>query len=214
MFEHFIQRAILFLPPFLLAISVHESMHAYVAYRFGDTTARDLGRITLNPIPHIDIVGLIMILTIGFGAAKPVPINSYNLKNPVKDNLWIALAGPASNLVLAAISAFAYRLIASHLYNDPMGIYLSNMIYTSVTLNIVLMVFNLFPIPPLDGFHILLGMVSPSNYDKLQRLWKFTPIIMIALFASVIAGVDIFTPIFRPFVNVIGGFLLGMPVGW
>jgi Zn-dependent protease len=214
MFEHFIQRAILFLPPFLLAISLHESAHAYVAYRFGDSTAKDLGRITLNPIPHIDPIGLLMILTIGFGAAKPVPVNPYNLKNPIKDNLWIALAGPASNLVLAIVSAMVFRVVAPHLEATQAGIFIANMILTSVTLNIVLMVFNLFPIPPLDGFHILQGMVSTENYIRLERLRVYTPYVMIALMISFFMGFNIFAPIFGPIVSVLGGFLLGMPVGW
>jgi len=88
-------------PPFLLAIAVHESAHAYTANHFGDPTAKKLGRITLNPIPHIDFMGAIVLLYAGFGWAKPVPVNYANLKNPRKDGLWISLAGPVSNLILA-----------------------------------------------------------------------------------------------------------------
>jgi Zn-dependent protease len=151
----FILKAIFFLPPFLLAISMHESAHAYVAYRFGDPTAKNLGRITLNPIPHIDIFGLIAIFLVHFGWAKPVPVDPNNLRNPVKDNLWIALAGPASNLVLAIIFGIIYRILSPVLSGSDAGTFILMMIRFSVTLNIVLMVFNLFPIPPLDGFRQL-----------------------------------------------------------
>jgi Zn-dependent protease len=206
-----IERIINFLPPFLLAISFHESAHAYIAYRLGDPTARDLGRITLNPLPHIDILGLIAILFFPFGWAKPVPVNSYNLRNPIKDNLWISLAGPTSNLILAFISGIVYRLLFSLLAFSAGGVYILSLIRSSVILNIILMVFNLLPVPPLDGFHVLEGLVSTETYIKLQRVQQVGPILLLAL---VFFGGGILTAIMGPVVRILGGFIIGMPLGW
>jgi Zn-dependent protease len=213
--DSFLLQAIFFLPPFLLAISVHESAHAYTAYRFGDPTAKNLGRITLNPIPHIDIFGLIAIFLVHFGWAKPVPVNPQNLKDPIKDNLWISLAGPASNLILAIISGIVFRILSPLLSISEAGLFILTMIQFSVILNIVLMVFNLFPIPPLDGFHILEGIVSHDVYLSLQKLRSAGPMILFGLIIlSSVSGLNIFSFIFRPFVKIIGGILLGEPVGW
>lgn len=214
--ENFIREAIFFLPVFLLAISFHESSHGYIANRFGDPTAKDMGRITLNPLPHIDPVGLIAIfIPPHFGWAKPVPVNPYNLRNPIKDNLWIALAGPASNLILAIISAIVFRIVAPFLQFSAAGGFILTMILLSVSLNLVLMTFNLFPIPPLDGFHILEGLVSTEMYIKLQRLEQIGPIILlIIIMASNFGHLNFFGAIFSPVVRTLGGLLLGRPVGW
>jgi Zn-dependent protease len=213
--DNFINQAILFLPPFLLAISFHESAHAYVAYRFGDPTARDLGRITLNPLPHIDIFGLIALFVAHIGWAKPVPINPYNLKNPIKDNIWISIAGPVSNLILAIISAIVFRLLAPFIAESMTGIFFLRMIMMSVSLNIVLMVFNLFPLPPLDGFHILEGLVSTDMYVKLQQLQQMGPMLLLGLILLAnFTRFNIFSIIFDPIVRILGGFLLGIPLGW
>lgn len=213
--NNFLLQAIFFLPPFLLAISMHESAHAYVAYRFGDPTAKNLGRITLNPIPHIDVFGLIAIFLVHFGWAKPVPVNPDNLRNPIKDNLWISLAGPASNLFLAIVFGIIYRILSPALSASDAGTFILMMIRFSVTLNIVLMVFNLFPIPPLDGFHILEGIVPYEMYLKLQQLRKTGPLLLFGLIIlGSFAGISIFSIIFSPFVKIIGGLLLGEPVGW
>lgn len=213
--NNFILQAIFFLPPFLLAISAHESAHAYIADRFGDPTAKNLGRITLNPIPHIDIFGLIAIFLVHFGWAKPVPINSNNLKDPIKDNLWISLAGPASNLLMAILSGVVYRLFQPILAGPGAGSFLLLMIQFSVTLNIVLMVFNLFPIPPLDGFHILEGIVPYETYLSLQKIQRTGPLILFGLIIlSSFTGLDFFGAIFSPFVRILGGLILGEPVRW
>lgn len=213
--QDFIQQAILFIPPFLLAISVHESAHAYVAYKLGDPTARDMGRVTLNPLPHIDLFGFIALFLVHFGWAKPVPVNSANLQNPLKDNLWISLAGPVSNFVLAVVSAVFFRMLLPLLANSDGGIFVLSMIQFSVALNIVLMVFNLFPLPPLDGFHILEGLVSYETYLKLQQFRTAGPMILLGLiFLGSFTGLNIFAAIFTPIVTILGGFLIGMPMGW
>jgi Zn-dependent protease len=209
--EEFIRQAIWFVPPFLLAISFHESAHAYVAYRLGDPTARDLGRVTLNPLPHIDIFGFIALFLVHFGWAKPVPVNPYNLKNPIRDNLWISLAGPVSNLILAIISALVFRALLPFTAANPTGEFILTMLQLSVALNIVLMVFNLIPLPPLDGFHVLEGLVSTETYVRLQKLRQFGPMLLLAV---VLFGGRFLGAIFSPVVQILGGFLLGMPLGW
>lgn len=210
-----IQKAIFFVPPFLLAISVHESAHAYIANRLGDPTAKELGRITLNPIPHIDLFGFIALFIVGFGWAKPVPVNPANLKEPIRDGLWISLAGPASNLILAVLSAVVFRMLVPFLAYSDGGLFILDMIRFSVALNIILMVFNLFPLPPLDGFHILEGLVSYETYVKLQQLQSKGPMILFGLiFLSSFIGFNIFGIIFTPIVRTLGGFLIGMPIGW
>lgn len=141
---------------FIVAIVIHESAHAYVADQLGDPTARIEGRISLNPIKHIDPVGTILIpgllLLTGtgfvFGWAKPVPINPYNFKKPIRDRLLVALAGPVSNFLIACIFALIYRLA-------PGGTNLPTLYIAIITINLVLMMFNLIPIPPLDGSAIL-----------------------------------------------------------
>jgi Zn-dependent protease len=213
--EGFIQQAILFVPPFLLAISIHESAHAYVAYRLGDPTARDMGRITLNPIPHIDLFGFIALFLVHFGWAKPVPVNSANLQNPIKDNLWISLAGPTSNLLLAIVSAVFFRMLYPFLTHSSGGSFVLQMILISVILNIVLMVFNLFPLPPLDGFHILEGLVPYETYVRLQQFHAAGPMILLGLILlSSFTDFNIFAIVFGPVVRILGGFLTGVPVGW
>ncbi len=211
--QDFIQQVILFVPPFLLAISVHESAHAYIAYRLGDPTAKDLGRVTLNPIPHIDPFGFIALFIVHFGWAKPVPVNPANLREPIRDGLWISLAGPASNFILAVLSAAVFRMLIPFLIYSDVGIFVLAMIKFSVRLNIILMVFNLFPLPPLDGFHILEGLVSYETYLKLQQLQSMGPMLLLGLiFLSSFSGLDIFGAIFTPVVRILGGFLIGMPI--
>lgn len=141
---------------FILAIMIHESAHAYVADQLGDPTARYEGRISLNPLRHIDMIGSIIVpgllLLTGtgfvFGWAKPVPINPYNFRKPIRDRLLVALAGPVSNFLTACVFALVYRLL-------PGGTNLPTLFISIITINLVLMMFNLIPIPPLDGSAIL-----------------------------------------------------------
>jgi Zn-dependent protease len=209
MIDRLIIRLLYYLPPLLLALSFHESAHAYMAYRFGDTTARDGGRISLNPIAHIDPLGLIAILFFPIGWAKPVMINPYNLKNPIKDNIWISLAGPASNLILAALFGIVFRFAYEPFSSSVAGQYFIQLIQISVILNINLMVFNLIPIPPLDGFHILEGIVPTETYVKLQQIRQFGPLLLIVF---VIFGGSILWAILGPIQRILGGFLLGVPI--
>lgn len=197
-------------PAFLLAITVHECAHAYAAYRFGDTTARDMGRLTLNPIPHLDLFGLIAMLFMGFGWAKPVMVNPHNLKNPRQDNLWISLAGPASNLASAFILGALFRLFGPVLGDSTTGQLVLVMVLLAIRLNIILAIFNLLPIPPLDGYHVLEGLVSAETYVRMQVFERAGSMILLGLIlVSSFANINIFGTIFSPFLTLFGNLFAG-----
>ncbi len=197
---------LLFTPPILLALSFHEYAHAWTAHKLGDTTAKDLGRLTLNPIAHIDILGLLMLYLVHLGWAKPVPVNPYNFKNPKQDMLWVALAGPVSNLILALIAGIVIRGIQNFAQFDGEGSsfigILIQMLIIGFVINLVLAFFNLIPIPPLDGSKILRGLL-PSRYEL--AMWNFErigPFLILGLvLISNLAGISLFWPLIMPFVK-------------
>ena len=184
-----ILQIIILAPPILLALTVHEFAHGYVAYRFGDPTARDQGRLTLNPLKHLDPFGTIAFFIIHIGWAKPVPVNPGYFKNPRKDMLWVALAGPAVNLALAVASAICVKFIwfiASSIPYSAMAeaiiVPLNEVLMASVWINLVLCIFNFIPIPPLDGSKILMGVLPPDmarSYASVER-YGFVIILVLA----------------------------------
>lgn len=195
-----IQTIIIAAIPIILAITLHEAAHGYVARRFGDPTAWLAGRITLNPLKHIDPVGTILLplailatsfFTTGhallFGWAKPVPVNFGNLRNPKKDMLWVAFAGPAANLVMALGWAMLIKVLV---LSYPLGIsrdfalLIVRMCSLGISINIVLMVFNLLPIPPLDGGRIAVSLLPYRQAIMLSRLERFGFIIVLVLLFS------------------------------
>lgn len=182
--------------PALLCITFHELSHGLVAYRLGDDTAKQAGRLTLNPLKHIDIMGLIMMAVFHFGWAKPVPVNMMNFKNPRRGMALTALAGPCSNLILAIFFLFIYGL----LFRAVPDIVLE-LIYTTAYLSIALGIFNLIPVPPLDGSKILFSALSDEWYFKLMRYERYGMIIMVVLIATGILG----TPLSRAVSYVFGG---------
>ena len=175
------------IPVFLLALTVHEFAHGWVANWLGDPTARLQGRLTLNPIAHLDPIGTLALVFIGFGWARPVPVDSRYLKRPQRDMMLVAAAGPASNLVLAVLSAFCVRMIPWSATGAE-WIWLVKpvllMLYTSVGVNVILAVFNLLPIPPLDGSRVLSGLLPLRQAINLSRLEPYGGIIIFLLFIT------------------------------
>ena len=165
--------------PALICITIHELAHGYVAYRLGDNTAKDMGRLTLNPIKHIDPIGLAMILVIGFGWAKPVPVNMGNFKNPKVGMALTALAGPLSNIILAFIVIFIFVLLPAP--QDMTGVFIMQIIVRMALLNVALAIFNMLPIPPLDGSKILFSLLPENLYYKLMRYERYGMVLLIAI---------------------------------
>jgi len=169
-------------PALIFALTFHEYAHAWAANRLGDPTAKMLGRLSLNPLVHIDVMGLLMLVLSGFrfGWAKPVPFNPLNLRHPKRDIPLIAAAGPASNIVIATLSVIAIRVFGSFdlgNWQQPMGQLLIFFVY----INLSLAFFNLIPVPPLDGSKILYGFLPRSQEHIYYNLERMGPILLLAL---------------------------------
>ncbi len=176
------------IPTILFAISVHESAHAWVAYKLGDSTARDNGRISLNPLRHLNPLGMIMMLLVGFGWASPVMINARNFKNPKVGMALSSLAGPLSNLILGFIASIGYVCCNVSLADSESMFVtaLTMFLWVFLSLNVGLAIFNLIPIPPLDGSRILLLFLPQNIYFKIM---KYEQYILIAFMVLIITGV-------------------------
>lgn len=195
---------VLLIPVLLFALVFHEFAHGWVANKLGDPTAKYAGRLTLNPMAHLDMFGSLMILFVGFGWAKPVPVDSRYLANPRKDMMKIAFAGPAANLLLAFTAGILIRT------TGYLGSFTTMMImFTQI--NIMLAVFNMIPIPPLDGSQIFSGMMIRKNPDLVMKLQMYGPQILMGL---ILFGMfTSFSPIWMiisPFVNFFMLLFTGM----
>jgi Zn-dependent protease len=172
----------------LVAISVHEAAHAWMANRLGDSTARSLGRLSLNPLVHLDLLGTLMLLTAGFGWGKPVPVNPYNLRNGPKAGMALtSVVGPISNLLVAAVIALPLRLGTVPLQfsaGNAIIPTIADVLLAMVLLNIGLAIFNLLPVAPLDGFKVALGLLPLSLAVPLSRTEQFGPLILLGLLLS------------------------------
>jgi len=171
------QQIVYYLPGVLLGLTVHEFFHAFAAWKLGDNTAKEQGRLTLNPIKHIDIIGLLFIVFAGFGWAKPVQFNPENLKHLRRDKAIIAAAGPLSNFVLGVILALSIRfLFYFHISNDlefgEIAFHSFLILYSAASVNFGLFIFNLLPVPPLDGSHIVFSglNLSYSTEEKIRKI--------------------------------------------
>jgi Zn-dependent protease len=206
--------------PILAAIVFHEVSHGWVANRLGDPTAARMGRLTLNPIPHIDLFGTILlplVLYISnapflFGYAKPVPVNFYNLNHPKRDMIWVALAGPLTNILLAFASTLLLKFILSFAAQGLGGSVgpfflrpLAMMAQFSVLINVGLAVFNAVPIPPLDGGRVLVGLLPEPHASTVARVEPFGFLIIIVLLMTDVLGL-VTGPAIR--------FLLGLLTSW
>ena len=186
---------VLLIPVLLFALVFHEFSHAWIAYKLGDPTARYAGRLTLNPIAHLDPVGGLMILFVGFGWAKPVPVDPRYLKNPRKDMMKIAFAGPASNLLLAFIAGTILR------FGIGQGS-IAMMLILFTQINIMLAVFNMIPVSPLDGSQIFSGLLIRTNPNLVRNLQIYGPQILLgAILIGYFTPISPISWIMRPFVN-------------
>jgi Zn-dependent protease len=205
--DAFLLKLSVMLVPALLAVILHEVAHGYVADRLGDPTARLLGRLNLNPFRHLDPIGTIAIFVFGFGWARPVPVNAKNLRHPHQDMIWVALAGPLTNLGLAVISVLLLRgiswlettqLAGSQLFSElssPLRI----MSAFSLYINLLLGIFNLLPIPPLDGARVLIGVLPEKQALWLNRFEPFGFVLLLLL----IFFTDIWSRLLSPVINLL-----------
>jgi Zn-dependent protease len=203
-----IQELAIRIPVFLLALTIHEYAHGWVADRLGDQTARLQGRLSLNPLAHLDPIGTIAIVLIGFGWARPVPVDARYLRKPRRDMMLIAAAGPVSNLVMAALAAFASRMIPWGALGMEWAwviLPLRVVLYMGVGVNVLLAVFNLLPIPPLDGSRVLSGLLPLRQAISYSRLEPYGFLIIFVLFFT-----GIMDPVFGVAIRTVSQALLRM----
>ena len=185
---------LLMIPMLLFAVIAHEVAHGYVAWRCGDPTAKLAGRLTLNPLPHIDLFGtivfpLVLLLTNApflIGWAKPVPVNPYNFRNPSRDHLWVSLAGVSTNMLLAVACTILLGIIAR--LSGSTGGALGLMLQYGIVINVILAVFNILPIPPLDGSWVLYHLLPGNLAESYRRLFPYGFIILIVLLMTGVLG--------------------------
>lgn len=214
--ESLLLKISIMLVPALLAVTMHEVAHGFLAEKLGDPTARLLGRLTLNPAKHLDPVGTIAVLVFGFGWARPVPVNANNLRDPRRGMVWVALAGPAANLLLALFCALLLRVVASAAflfpensdllsYIEPVGLMAAFGLY----INVILCLFNLLPIPPLDGGRVLTNLLPEKNAQMLRKIEPFGLLVIVLL----MFGTSLWRTVFGPAVFSTVAWLAGPHIG-
>ncbi len=202
-----LEQIILAIPAILLAISVHEFGHALIAHKLGDPTPKHQGRLSLSPLAHLDPVGTIMLLLFRVGWARPVMINTQYFKNQKRGTVLVSLAGPLFNLITAWIFDNIVGVFGRHLLGSGVGQTLIVFFYINVQMNLGLAAFNLIPIPPLDGSHILAGLLPPRLSYEYAKLAPYGPFILIALL--IVGGSRyLVTPIFTVLIRILDTFSL------
>ena len=204
-----IQGIILSAPAILFGLTIHEFSHGWVAWRLGDPTAKMLGRLTLNPLKHLDPIGTIALFLFRFGWAKPVPIDPRNFQHPTRDMAISSLAGPAANLLTAAVSGLILRvLILFHV-----GGFLATLAMYFVLFNLILCFFNLIPIPPLDGSRLLYHLLPPNLAAGYARLERYGFIILMAvIFLGQLTSVNLLWIYMGPLLKVFSWLFVGRPI--
>ena len=211
MFDLNLKFLIIFVPVILFSLTIHEYAHAYIAHKLGDDTAKRLGRLTLNPLKHLDPLGTILLLLVHFGWAKPVPVDPRNFKDPKKDMLYVAIAGPISNILTAIIAAVILKAILINYGSLAVSANILEPIvqtlYWLIFIGVVLAVFNMLPFPPLDGSRVLYGILPDEMTYSIRKIETYGIFI---LFGIILLGGSIFSKIITtPFIIFMN--LFGLP---
>ncbi len=202
------QLLILRIPVILIALTIHEYAHGYIAWLKGDGTAKQAGRLTFNPIAHLDVLGTLMLFFGPFGWAKPVPVNPYNLDNPKRDMIFVGAAGPVSNILLALVFGFLLRFIITSGAAKSISPMIIVFLQLSLMINLGLSFFNLIPVPPLDGSNILMGFLPQDKISIYLKYVRYAPQVFIFLIVSdwiysrFHIGYPLFSKIFYPLFNL------------
>lgn len=189
----------------LIALTIHELAHGWSALRLGDTTAKKAGRLSFNPISHLDPLGTLMLVFAPFGWAKPVPVNMYNLSNPKRDIVFISAAGPLSNIILALLFGYLIRTASMFGLSVAENAYVAQFFTLAIQINLGIAFFNLLPVPPLDGSKIVMGLLPQTLIPGYVSISRFLPVLFLVMIMAewLIPGVNIFTrvlyPLFKPF---------------
>ena len=208
-----LESVLLLAPPIQLAITFHEYAHGWTAMKFGDPTAKMMGRLTLNPLVHLDPIGTLMLFLVHFGWAKPVPVDPRYFSDPKRQMLWVALAGPVANMILAFFSGILIIGFASSnfMFSSNTAL-IGNMLVYSLQINLALAVFNMLPIPPLDGSKILRGLL-PYEYEHIAfQMEQYGPwVLMSIILFGMMTGVSLFWIFIGPYVSFFSSlFTLGI----
>lgn len=185
----FLTDILIYIIPAMVCVTIHETCHGLAAYKLGDPTAKNAGRLSLNPIRHVDFVGLIMLVVFHFGWAKPVPVDAGNFKDPKKGMAVTALAGPASNVLLAVVLLALYGLLyVPLLHLGAAGLFVLRLVLTTAYLSTALAIFNIIPISPLDGSKVLYSFIPDHAYFTLMRYERYGMILLMVLVATGVLG--------------------------